>query len=112
MDHSQLKFNDFDHDTDGECIWVATEKKQPVGFISAWEPENFIHNLFVYPSNTGKGIGSALLHVCLNKIGRPASLKCLEKNSIARDFYLSKGWKITSHGEGPDGNYHLMQFEE
>ena len=48
----------------------------------------------------------------LEKIGRPASLKCLLKNKRARDFYLSQGWKIVSHGEGPDGEYQLMQFDE
>lgn len=112
LDNFSFKKNNFDRDTDGECIWVATVKDKPVGFISAWEPENFIHNLFVHPSNIGMGVGSVLLHVCLEKIGRPASLKCLEKNIGARNFYLSKGWKIVSSCNGPDGQYQLMQFDK
>ena len=111
MDDSLFNANDFDRDTDGECIWVATIENHPIGFISAWEPENFIHNLFVHPSNTGKGVGSALLRACLNKIGRPASLKCLGENIGARNFYLSKGWKIVSYGDGPDGKYQLMKID-
>lgn len=112
MDCSLFKENDFNRDTDGERIWVATVKNNPVGFISAWEPENFIHNLFVHPSSIGMGVGSALLEVCLKKIRRPASLKCLENNVSARDFYLSKGWKIVSNGNGSEGKYQLMQFDE
>ena len=111
LDSSPFKKDDFDRDTDCECIWVATVKDKPVGFISAWEPENFIHNLFVQPSNIGRGIGTALLDVCLKKIGRPAKLKCLENNVSAKNFYLSRGWKIISNGEGPDGNYQLMKFD-
>ena len=111
MDHSLFKTSDFELDTDGECILVATIENNPVGFISAWEPDNFIHHLFVHPSYIGKGAGSTLLHACLRNIGRPAKLKCLDKNIGAKDFYLSKGWEIVSQGEGPDGKYLLLQFD-
>ena len=112
MDKSLFSLNDFDRDTDGECIWVATINNSPVGFISVWLADNFVHNLFVLSSNFSQGIGSALLSVSLKKIGRPASLKCLLKNMSAREFYLSQGWKIVSHGEGSDGEYQLMQFDK
>ena len=111
MDDSLFNLNDFDRDTDAECIWVAIVNGEPVGFISVWEPDNFLHNLFVHPSSTGRGVGSALLKVCLEKIGRPAKLKCLEKNTNAKNFYLSKGWEIISYGDGPDGQYQLMEFD-
>ena len=104
--------DDFDRDTEGEIIWVATCDARPVGFISVWEPANFIHNLFVHPNFVGKGAGSALLNECLNHIGRPAVLKCGAQNTKARDFYLSKGWKIVSDGDGPDGEYLLMHFDD
>ena len=112
MDQSLFNLNDFDRDTDGECIWVATVNNLPVGFISVWLADNFVHNLFVHPSNVGQGIGSALLNECLKKIGRPASLKCLVKNSSARDYYLAHGWRIISSGNGPEGEYDLMQLDE
>ena len=112
LDSSLFKKSDFDRDTDGECIWVATVSNHPVGFVSVWEPGNFIHNLFVHPSNFGEGIGSVLLNTCLKKIGKPASLKCLDKNVSARNFYLSKGWKIVSYSDGPDGKYQLMHLDK
>ena len=112
MDSYLFKADDFDRDTEGEIIWVATNGTNPVGFISVWEPDNFIHHLFVHPKVKGQGIGSALLNECLNNIGRPAALKCKQQNIKARDFYLSKGWKKVSDGNGPDGKYLLMQFDE
>ena len=112
MDKTLFNITDFDRDTDGECIWVATVDNHPVGFISVWVQDSFIHNLFVHPSRLGIGTGSALLNASLKKIGRPASLKCLDKNISAKDFYLSRGWKIISQGKGPDGEYDLMQFTD
>jgi GNAT superfamily N-acetyltransferase len=112
MDRSLININDFERDTDGECIWVTTVDNHPVGFISVWVPDNFVHNLFVRPSYIGKGIGSELLSASLKKIGRPASLKCLDENIGARNFYLSRGWKIASNGDGVEGKYQLMQFDE
>ena len=111
MDRSLFRADDFDRDTEGEIIWVATYATKTVGFISVWETENFIHNLFVHPKLAGQGIGSALLNECLNNIGRPAVLKCLAQNIKARDFYLSKGWRIVSGGDSPDGQYLLMHFD-
>ncbi len=46
MDSSLYKEDDFDRDTEGEKIWVATNGSKPVGFISVWEPDNFIHHLY------------------------------------------------------------------
>jgi len=110
MDGSLFKLSDFDHDTEGEKIWVCTEENNPIGFISVLENEKFIHHLFVHPSSLGRGVGSALLCACLNEIGRPVSLKCLEKNSRAKKFYISRGWEIISDGNGIDGQYQLMRF--
>jgi len=111
-DGSLFTQEDFDCDTKGERIWVATCETRPLGFASVWEPENFVHNLFVHPTVTGRGIGSALLDEALRHIGRPATLKCAEKNPKARDFYLSKSWTIISNGDGSEGRYFLMQFKD
>lgn len=106
-----FKADDFDRDTEGEIIWVATRSTRLLGFVSVWKPENFIHNLFVRPDAARQGVGSALLDECLNNIGRPVVLKCGVQNYKARDFYLAKGWRTASEGEGADGKYLLMHFD-
>ena len=104
--------HDFDRDTDGETIWVALASRKPLGFLSLAKPENFIHNLFIHPDHLGRGFGSTLLKEALASIGRPVTLKCLALNTHARDFYLAKGWSVVGRGNGKDGEYLLMEFNE
>jgi len=110
LDTSRFREEDFDRDTEGERIWVAVCDGTPAGFVAAWEAENFIHSLYVAPRMAGRGVGTALLTHCLSRIGRPATLKCLTRNILARDFYLRRQWLIVSGGEGTDGAYLLMQY--
>ncbi len=102
---------DFDRDTQGEVIWVAILANCPIGFISLWEPDNFIHHLFIHPDFVGRGAGTALLRVCLSEIGQTITLKCSKSNIKAKEFYLSKGWRVLSEGEGLDGKYELMAID-
>ena len=111
VDSSTFTQVDFDRDTEGELIWVAIEFDNPIGFISIWEPDNFIHNLFVHPDFVGCGSGTKLLDVCLNEIGKPMTLKCSKPNTNARKFYISRGWQVISEGIDPDGEYELMRYE-
>lgn len=111
LDSAMFKIDDFDRHTAGETIWVAEYENLPVGFISVQVPENYIHALFVHPAAVGKGIGSALLDLCLKNIGRPAALKCLVLNGDATGFYLSKGWKTVTEGDGIDGKYFVMHYD-
>ncbi|KAA6440355.1 GNAT family N-acetyltransferase [Dyadobacter flavalbus] len=106
-----FQLHDFDAVTEDETLLVAVSQNIPVGFIAWWPPDNFIHSLFVNPSFTGKGIGKSLLNACLDKMARPATLKCLQKNERALNFYRSQGWIITGNGESEDGFYFLLSFE-
>lgn len=112
LDGDSLKESDFDKDTEGERIWICGKPEQIVGFISVWEPENFIHHLFVLPEFARLGCGSHLLKVCMANISRPVQLKCLTQNTDAMSFYQSKGWYTISKGISSDGEYHLMQASE
>jgi GNAT superfamily N-acetyltransferase len=107
--HFQL--TDFDSVIEGETLLVAVSQNIPIGFISWWPPDQFIHSLFVNPSFTGKGVGKSLLNACLDKIARPATLKCLQKNQNALRFYYSQGWTVVADGESEDGAYFLLSFE-
>lgn len=110
MDTSSFAEDDFDRDTDGETIWVAADAECLLGFVSVWEPDNFIHNLFVHPGSARQGVGSALLSTCLREIGRPAVLKCLTQNARAKEFYLAKGWRVVADGDSSDGPYLVMHY--
>ncbi|CAH0539545.1 hypothetical protein [Vibrio marisflavi] len=47
LDTSGYSLADFELDTEGERILVALVGEHVVGFISIWEPENFVHHLYV-----------------------------------------------------------------
>ncbi len=105
-----ISIEDFARDTEGERIWVAEVNAQVIGFISVWEPENFIHHLYVLPAFAGRNVGSQLLQTCLAYIGYPARLKCVSANTRALQFYRARGWQTLSVDMGPEGEYQLMQI--
>lgn len=106
------QLGDFDRTTEDELIWVAIVGDRPVGYISWWAPQNFVHHLFVDPHFTRRGIGSALLQSCLAQVDRPVSLKCVQRNASAIAFYVSQGWRIASTGHSPEGAYYRMVFDQ
>ncbi|HSO06384.1 MAG TPA: GNAT family N-acetyltransferase [Pelomicrobium sp.] len=110
-DAAALALEDFDAATAGELVLAAHREGRIVGFVSAWLPDNFVHLLFVAPAAVRSGVGSALLSVCLERIGRPATLKCLQANADALAFYRRYGWEIVAPGRAEDGAYFLMKLE-
>jgi len=99
---------DFDAHTEGERILVATVDGEVLGFASIWEPDSFVHNLFVHPSAKQRGLGQALLAGCARYFNKPPTLKCLTENTNAVQFYQAQGWAILSEDTGPEGPYFLM----
>ncbi|MEM7383648.1 MAG: GNAT family N-acetyltransferase [Verrucomicrobiota bacterium] len=111
MDPASFHPDDFEKETEGECIRVALDSTNgPIGFLSAWLPESFIHHLWVDPRFLRRGVGSILLEDGLQQLGRPAQLKCGARNLRARDFYRSQGWRIINSAIGAHGLYHLMAY--
>ena len=102
------RLEDFDVSTQGEKILVALNQFEPVGFASIWEPDNFLHHLFVHPEFQGCGVGKALLNACEKYFSSAATLKCLQVNERAKKFYLSQNWFVHSEGESDDGPYFVM----
>jgi ribosomal protein S18 acetylase RimI-like enzyme len=103
--------DDFTKDTEGELILVAEKDSTPVGFISIWMQDNFIHNLFIDSKYQNLGIGKKLLTYGLSQTGRPSRLKCVIQNKNAVRFYQSNGWKIESQGDDVMGPYYLFAYE-
>ena len=111
LDQSKFRLADFSFDTEDEKIWVACEEEKPMGFISIWLPENFIHHLYVHPDHTNKGIGGALLQHCVEQVNQPMRLKCMKQNVEAMAFYKRKGWVIESDGHNELTDYYLMKWD-
>src|SRR5690242_16817840 len=79
-----------------------------LGFASLYLPENYIHNLFVYPDFSGKGAGGELLNASIEKMNKPLRLNCVSENKKAIKFYGNKGWKkVVEKGE-PGERYWVM----
>lgn len=111
VSRSDLALEDFDQDTEGEDLFVATINSLPVGFIALGQADRIIHHLYVDPDSTGRGVGSALLNASLERLGRPAHLKCLIDNDRAVQFYKQRGWVVTGEGDERHGRYYTMALQ-
>ena len=110
VEYDSLKLDDFDSSTEGELILTAKIGNEIVGFISIWEEDKFIHNLFVSSKFKRFGVGKALINEAVEIIGLPLTLKCVKANENALNFYLSQGWKIAEEVTEKEP-YYLMKYE-
>ncbi|RLL71550.1 GNAT family N-acetyltransferase [Ochrobactrum soli] len=102
---------DFDSQTEGEFQLVACNQEVLVGFISVWEPDQFIHHLHVDPRFLRRGIGRALLFALPGwKINR-YRLKCVSANERALAFYHSNHFIQVGEGRvnGNGQDYLLLE---
>ncbi|RTE10720.1 GNAT family N-acetyltransferase [Paenibacillus whitsoniae] len=108
----EMTLEDFDKHTEDEFIIVAEEAGILMGFISLYLPDNFIHNLFVHPNCSGKGVGSRLLQAADDKMNKPMRLKCVSKNHKALTFYERNGWeKVVEEGRPGEEKYWVMEYK-
>lgn len=112
QDISEFELDDFDKQTQGEYILTALVNNIPVGFISIWMPNNFIHHLYVDVKHQGKNLGTELLKAALLKISFPITLKCLTSNIKAIEFYRKKGFIEKSRGNSSNGTYILFELTQ
>ena len=110
VDNALATLTDFDSCTDGEAVFTAIVNNKIAGFISVWEPDKFIHNLFVSKDFRKMGVGKALLNVAVKNYGVPLTLKCVKENTKSVDFYLANGWGIKKEEIGSEGPYYLMTY--
>ncbi|CAM3043392.1 GNAT family N-acetyltransferase [Vibrio neptunius] len=107
LETSDYELSDFDNDVEGEQIWVAFIEENIAGFISLWEPENFIHHLYVSPAYIRKGVGGHLIQLAKSRYPT-LSLKCMSLNKSALDFYYSQGFTCHSKAQDASGEYYLL----
>lgn len=108
LNPSAFSLEDFDKQTQGEFILIAFIGDVPIGFISIWMPNNFIHHLYINQKYQKKGIGTLLLKEAIKYTKFPITLKCLENNAKAIDFYKRKGFLEKEKGQSENGNYILF----
>ncbi|WP_254077271.1 GNAT family N-acetyltransferase [Elizabethkingia anophelis] len=84
------EISDFKDALNGEVIYEAIADGEIIAFISLWEPDNFIHYLFVSPLYQNKAIGLQLITYLSEVYGKPLGLKCLLENTNAVRFYKKK----------------------
>lgn len=112
-DPLSFHLHDFAKQTTGEKIYLADGADfGALGFISIWEPDGFVHHLYVAPEWQGCGIGTLLLQSLHAWLPLPYRLKCLLANTVAYDFYLKRGWREIETGSDPLGDYALMELTE
>jgi GNAT superfamily N-acetyltransferase len=112
VDPKRFRLRDFSADTKGEAVAVAEERNLGVvGFVGIWFPEHFIHHLYVLPERHRCGIGKALLSHALGQVGRPARLKCQQRNRNACEFYTHLGWRSGETGYDSIGDWIEFTFD-
>jgi ribosomal protein S18 acetylase RimI-like enzyme len=110
MEYDSIKLEDFDSSTEGELILTAKINNDIAGFVSIWEEDKFIHNLFVSSNFKRCGVGKALINESIKAVGLPLTLKCVKANVNALNFYLSQGWTIQEEVIEKEP-YYLMKYE-
>lgn len=106
VDPGSFHWEDFAVHTKGERIFVCSSTDGTIaGFLSLWEPEDFIHMLYVRHDNQRQGVGTALLQALPGWPERRYRLKCLVKNVRAKNFYMSLGFQAIGNGSSSEGEY-------
>lgn len=105
-----FQLSDFDTQTEGERLLVAEDDSgQLAGFISVWEPDHFIHHLYVCGRRHRRGIGRALLRALPGWPATRYRLKCLRANAPALAFYRASCFTEIGVGAAEDGEYLLLE---
>lgn len=100
----------FEETTRGEQIYVAVMDHKIAGMASVWEPDNFIHYLFVDSSYRNRGVGKVMVTKLAELSGSLLTLKCLIENEKGMAFYYVTGWKEIEKGMCEDGEYALLSY--
>jgi GNAT superfamily N-acetyltransferase len=103
---------DFDTQTKGEYILTALHDEKVIGFISVWMRDNFIHHLYIDKAYHKRGIGKALLKAIMEKTKFPITLKCLEKNKGAIEFYKKSGFIEKGRGDNENGSFIVFELNQ
>ncbi|CAB3773963.1 MULTISPECIES: GNAT family N-acetyltransferase [Burkholderia] len=110
LEPEKIRSEDLDEQTQGELLLIAEDDSGlPAGFVSVWEPDNFIHHLYVGLDRQRLGVGRALLHALPEWPTARYRLKCLTRNLSALSFYRACNFIEVGSGISEDGDYILLE---
>ena len=101
---------DLDTVTAGEALYLAWQGRHLAGLASVWEPDRFLHFLFVDPVAQRTGVGRALVAHLAACYPPPLTLKCLRCNEAALAFYRATGWRACGVGGAGLDAYVLLRY--
>ena len=104
-----FRASDFRQCAAEEAVWVAVRGRSICAFLSYFEPEDFLHFLFVSECWRRQGVGSALLDHIRSRYGVPHRLKVDEPNQGARRYYARRGYTTAGAGRNDGVAWVLMQ---
>ncbi len=108
---ARFRLEDFEKETAGEVVFVAEDGGgRLLGFISVWEPERFVHHLYIAPGELRRGIGKQLLASLSSWLPLPYQLKCKVKNEAACAFYRKNCWVEKGRDTDEQGEYLVLEF--
>lgn len=93
-----FRLADFKRETEGETILLAEDEQAVLGFAAVWEPDAFLHHLYVDPPAHRRGIGRRLIAEASRLCERPLELKCQTNNRPAIAFYRRLGFTPDDSG--------------
>lgn len=82
-----------------EDVFVAEAAGEIVGVLTLYQPESFVHALYVSHAAQGQGIGRALLALAASSTCGNLTLKCDLANRRALQFYDRLGLERMGGGE-------------
>ena len=83
-------------------VTVACVANEPVGMMAVSHDgiTGRIDQLYIHPSAIGRGIGSRLLALAMEKLGPVIRLYTFQANSGSRRFYERHGFRAVAFGDG------------
>lgn len=108
LQRAEVGLDSFVQLIEDEDLYLAIENEAPVGFVSVFAEQSFIHHLYVLPQYQRRGFGKALMNHIGNKYEHPLSLKCEKENKLAVSFYKKSGWKVFKTGSEIDGTEYIL----
>ena len=91
-----------------ERVWLAWEEGRIVGLAALYEPDSFLHSLYIDAGRQGRGIGPALLDTGGEAARGQLALKVQAQNLRARRFYAREGFSERESGVSDGSQWILL----